>query len=205
NGKSQHTVETYQRHLRSFDKWLHEHHTSSRAPRSGAGEARARDMLDIRRLQARDLQAYFQYLRTNKRVKPATFNLARGTLSAFFNWALEEKIVAENPARKVKKATSVKGAPKALSEELMDKLIAASRGARSKRDGAIVLTLLMTGLRESELCHLLIPDVDFTRRILTVYAGKGGKYREVPLPEQACQILQTYITTERAEVEARYK
>jgi site-specific recombinase XerD len=189
DGKSANTIAAYTRTLQNFAAWMQDH--------EGAFEPNA--------VQPHHIHAYFTHLRAELRHKPATLNLARGALATFFKWAIAEKLSAENPVRTVKKVAAVKSAPKALNEKLMDRLIAATMETPRVRDAAIVLTLLMTGLRESELCNLLVQDVDFTRNMLTVYAGKGGKYREVPLLPQVRKIIHKYINTERSKIEAQYK
>ena len=45
----------------------------------------------------------------------------------------------------------------------------------SKRDKAIVLTLLDTGLRASELCALRVEDVEMKSGKVSVRAGESGK------------------------------
>ncbi len=188
-GKSPNTISTYRNVLSKLQAWLAEQRPTPTLPQ----------------LQARHLHGYFNYLRTSERAKPATLNLTRGALSAFYKWANEQGLTDQNPVRSVKAVVSLKSAPKALSEPKMDKLIAIALSNPSQRDGAMLLTLLMTGLRESELCNLLIQDVDLKHRTMIVYAGKGGKYREVPLTAQLCKIVQNYISGERVAVLARLK
>lgn len=50
----------------------------------------------------------------------------------------------------------------------------------SKRNRMIILLVLYTGLRVSELCGIKVKNVDFLTAHLKVF-GKGGKVREVPL------------------------
>jgi len=188
-GKSPNTVTTYGRVLSKLDAWLQEQLPTT----------------SLITLSARDLLAYFNFLRTSARAKPATLNLSRGAMSAFYKWTREQGLTDENPARKIKAVVSVKGAPKALSEAQMDRLIEAAMRCLRKRDGAMVLVLLMTGLRESELCQLLVEDVDFKHRTMTVYAGKGGKYRQLPLTAEICGVLSSYVNGERAELAGKLK
>lgn len=53
-------------------------------------------------------------------------------------------------------------------------------GARGFRDYCILLVLLDTGIRLSELVHLQVGDVDFDRATFMVL-GKGARERLVPL------------------------
>ena len=188
-GKSLNTIATYRQVLSKLETWLQEQRSAT-------------SLVD---LSAGDLHAYFSYLRTSMRAKPATLNLSRGALSAFYKWAGEQGLAAENPARKIKASVAVKAAPKALNEAHMDRLIEAAMRCPRRRDGAIVLLLLLTGLRESELCQLLVKDVDLEHRTMTVYAGKGGKYRELPLTVELCRVISAYIDGERAEVASNLK
>src|SRR5438477_12005496 len=109
-GKSPNTIATYRQALCKLDTWLLEQ----------------RPAASLVHLSARDLQAYFNQLRTIARAKPATLNLSRGALSAFYKWAIERGLTDQNPAHKIKAIVSVKGAPKALSEQHMDRLIEAA-------------------------------------------------------------------------------
>lgn len=61
----------------------------------------------------------------------------------------------------------------------------------------LLLLLPLTGLRISEMCALRVSDVvrfqnDWTLRVL----GKGGKTRNVPLPEAAKRVLTAFLRRE---------
>ncbi len=53
-------------------------------------------------------------------------------------------------------------------------------GLRTHRDRAMVLAMLLGGLRSAEVRGLLLTDVDQGRRRLRVI-GKGGRERVVPV------------------------
>lgn len=58
---------------------------------------------------------------------------------------------------------------------------------------AIMLQLLyVTGLRISELVHLVVSSIDFSTGFLMV-SGKGGKDRMVPLPQHMLALLSDYL------------
>jgi integrase/recombinase XerD len=63
------------------------------------------------------------------------------------------------------------------------------------RDRAILLTLLDTGLRSSELCNLKVGDLDLARDQLRVRQGKGRKDRFVYLGQAARKAIWKYLTT----------
>ena len=58
---------------------------------------------------------------------------------------------------------------------------------------AIILTLLDTGLRASELCDLTIGDYDRGRGRLHIRHGKGDKQRFVPVGQRAQKSLWRYL------------
>ncbi|NLZ49548.1 MAG: tyrosine-type recombinase/integrase [Clostridiales bacterium] len=66
----------------------------------------------------------------------------------------------------------------------------------SVRDKLIVLLLLYTGIRVSELVSIRLKDLDFLTMQLQV-VGKGGKIREVPLRSEVVDVAKEYMATER--------
>jgi len=61
------------------------------------------------------------------------------------------------------------------------------------RDRAIILTMLDTGLRVSELCALDVGDVSMTTGLVLVRAGKGGKARATFLGAKSRRELTRYL------------
>lgn len=68
-----------------------------------------------------------------------------------------------------------------------------ARGTNRLRNYAIIILLLSTGIRNSELLDLDLAHVDLHNRLLTVESGKGGKFRTVDLPEIAVSALTAYL------------
>lgn len=60
------------------------------------------------------------------------------------------------------------------------------------RDFAVISLVYGCALRISEAVNLTISDVDFTRKELTIFDGKGGD-RIVPIPEPLIKILQEWL------------
>jgi integrase/recombinase XerD len=56
--------------------------------------------------------------------------------------------------------------------------------------------LYATGLRVSELCGLLLNDLDLEARVLTA-RGKGSKERLVPVGAPAAEAVRAYLATAR--------
>lgn len=66
------------------------------------------------------------------------------------------------------------------------------------RDRAIVLLLLDTGIRASELCELELRQVDLRNRQVVVF-GKGSKERMLPIGPRTAAALGRYILEKRAD------
>src|SRR5438067_423437 len=73
---------------------------------------------------------------------------------------------------------------------------AAKKSPQAARDVPLVLILLDTGLRVSELCSLTIGDVDADTKEITIQ-GKGGKRRVVYLSPPVRRALWRYVERER--------
>jgi integrase/recombinase XerD len=68
------------------------------------------------------------------------------------------------------------------------------RTLQGKRDYAILLTLLTTGLRKAELCGLKIGDVKTYRNQAVIdVIGKGKKFRRIPLHGDTLLAIKDYL------------
>lgn len=65
------------------------------------------------------------------------------------------------------------------------------------RDRAIIITLVDTGLRASELCALTIADLDIDQGQINVRHGKGDKQRFVPIGSRALDAVEDYLDARR--------
>jgi integrase/recombinase XerD len=84
--------------------------------------------------------------------------------------------------------------PRILSLEEADRLVAA---LRTHRDRAMVLGMLLVGLRRCEVLGLRFEDVQVADRRLAVVEGKGGHHRIVPAANRFFSALGDYLHCER--------
>ena len=181
---------------------------------------------DIGRITSADLLEFLNYLRTEyvprriacreerKLSDKTIYNFYVG-LSAFFTWASNEFEMA-NPMKKVPRPRVADETPvEPFRREEIELLIKACDTcaeanthdrrrftmirSTGKRDKAILLTLLDTGLRASELCALRIGDVDLKTGKVTIRPGlegraKGRKGRTVYVGKSARRFLWRYLT-----------
>lgn len=124
-------------------------------------------------------------------------------LSSLWTWA-ETKLQIPHVLRKQIKAPAYKKRkPNPFTVADLRVLLAhverTTDGAKrdtALRDAAIVLTLLDTGLRASELCALTIADYDPTNARLHIVSGKskgGGKERFVVVGKRTQKTLWRYL------------
>ncbi len=87
--------------------------------------------------------------------------------------------------------------PKFLKTQEVAELIDRVGGVHKERDCAVVEFLYATGIRVSELCNLLIGDINFSSLTATVKGSKGGKSRTVIFGQRALVSLEDYFVTDR--------
>lgn len=149
-------------------------------------------------LTGRDVRDYREHGQAVARSKPGTINRRLVAIRAYAAFLVETGQLASNPAQHVRLIEEQPLAPKsldrrqvaALERELERSLNAAATDAARflrARDRAIVMLLVNSGLRVSELCALEVPDVVVNERSgsVTVRRGKGNKARTVPLNVEA--------------------
>ncbi|CZP45347.1 Tyrosine recombinase XerC [Legionella pneumophila] len=132
-----------------------------------------------------DARQYKQYL-IDAGLRPPTINRRLLSLKYFLEWGWETKIIKFRfPLPKtVKQSQAI---PKWLTRTQQNQLLRHVEQYGNTRDAAIVKILLNTGLRVSELCDLKWAHISMSERKgkLLVNAGKGCKYRDIPLNKEA--------------------
>lgn len=120
-------------------------------------------------------------------------------LRAFFNWVVREGLLTESPLAKIKVARSKAKVIRPYSSDQIRKLLAVcdydyEHNARflGSRNKTIVLILLDSGLRLSELANIKLQDIDTERGWIRVM-GKGAKERVVRVGKVAQKALWRYL------------
>jgi len=84
--------------------------------------------------------------------------------------------------------------PRILSPGEADRLVGA---LRTHRDRAMILAMLLAGLRRCEVLGLRLEDIQVADRRLVVTEGKGGHHRVVPAADRFFAALGDYLHDER--------
>ncbi len=119
-------------------------------------------------------------------------------IRAWLNFCKADGLISESPFDRVKMPKLDKKIPPSFSADEVRKIVLA---CRTERDQAIVLMLLDTGLRASELVVLNMGDMEMQDGVIHVRAGKGKKGRVVPIGAKARKQLQRYFILERGDVQ----
>ncbi len=116
------------------------------------------------------------------------------SLRRFYRHQLARGLREGDPTLKIAMPVKPSRLPKVLSEAQVELLLIAPRVETplGQRDRAMLETLYATGLRVSELVALRLHEIQLDMGIVRVF-GKGGKERLVPLGEEACDWLRSYL------------
>jgi site-specific recombinase XerD len=133
-------------------------------------------------------------------------------LSALWTWAIAEGICSDNPMHHIKRPKPRKHVIQPFTDEdiraILEVLQTISyvhpRGhelctydhVQALRNRAILLLLLDTGMRASELCTLTLGGLNLSARSVKVL-GKGDKERLLPFSTYTAAALQEYIRHDR--------
>src|SRR5271167_3095064 len=121
------------------------------------------------------------------------------SLASLFEYLCEKNAVTHNPVKGVERPRTESGEGKtpALGDHQARKLLDApqAESIKSKRDRAILSTLLFHALRREELCKLKVKDFRHTRKGVPhlKVSGKGGKTRYLPLHPGTHGLINDYL------------
>ena len=179
--------------------------------------------VEVGSVTPQEIRSYLAWLRTE--YKPRRFNgdgrplsaktirNVHATLSSFFTWARTEFDI-DSPMEGVPTPKHTRAPVAAFTRDEVEAMLDVcdytrradttdrrrfrSRRATARRDRAIMLTLLDTGLRASELCALKVADADLKTGRVEIKHGprggaKGGKGRTVFLGKTVRRFVWRYL------------
>lgn len=117
-------------------------------------------------------------------------------LRTFFRWVAAEGYRDNDPMSRIPMPKMPDVEKRALTDEEVARLVETAR-KNSRRDLAVILTLVDTGIRASELGDLERSDIDLDRLTVTVRCGKGGKGRMAYISPVTARAIRRYISTRR--------
>jgi len=140
------------------------------------------------------VEGFITWLAVERKVSAGTQNQAFSAVLFLTSEVMEQPVEGVDGVR----AKRSRHLPVVLSREEVKRLFAVVEGTT----GLILRLLYGTGLRQMECLRLRVKDVDMDRRVLMVRDGKGGKDRQVMLPQTLHAELAQHVARLRALWEA---
>ncbi|MCK9536226.1 MAG: tyrosine recombinase XerC [Bacilli bacterium] len=143
---------------------------------------------------------YLSYL-NKKRYVARSIARKMSSLRSFYRFLIKIEIIKVNYFNVVTSPRIDKKLPSYLYTEEIDELFNAidTSNEIGKRNYALLELLYGTGIRVSELCGLLISDIDFFNNTIIVI-GKGNKERYLPIYQSIKSALLDYIEFARPDL-----
>ena len=180
-GKSQNTVNTYTQNAQLFVEWL---------------EQVTNEKFNGKILEM-DASEYSRYLSD---IKKQSLNTIKAKLTAVQKFSEYLASIGIMPDIKVQQKKGISEPEvEILEKNDVYKYLRYVKNTGNKLNIAIIVLLLNTGIRESELCNIELSDVTISDRkgVIIIRSGKGNKYREIPLNVDARNALNDYILNAR--------
>jgi site-specific recombinase XerD len=129
-----------------------------------------------------------------------TINCYLRSIRAFWTWLVSEGIVGANPFARMRVLKAPRKVIPTFSDLQLQKLLAVidTSKAEGYRDQAIILTLLDTALRVSELASVTLDNLWLEDGVIKIM-GKGGKERLVPIGKGVQRLLWRYVAKYRPQ------
>lgn len=202
------TIDDYKKYVSDFKQYLFEDGKSENTIASYVGDVEkfyewllTKDTVVDGLLKRFYITSYKKYL-VDQKYKVNTVNKKINSLSCYNAYLISAGVMTEMVVNlrkdKMKIACGSEHKVEVLSDDDVERLLflIEDQSKVSKRDKAIILVLLYCGLRVSECTGLLIDNIDFITRQLTV-VGKGLKERTIPCRKEVIVAIRDYMETER--------
>lgn len=191
--RSELTIRGYVADLKIFSAWFQQKNSAVFAPEKVTPD---------------DIKNYSEFLLAVKKSRPTTINRQLASIAAYFNWAVNDGRIKNNPSSGIRSIRMTKDEIKCLDhneqkalKNSIEKEIQSAKGQNSKyhaarlRDALLILFLLNTGLRLSEALRLELDDLRIDDDGKTIVVGKDKKrnQRFVPLNRTAYRALQNWL------------
>lgn len=185
DGLAKNTIDAYSLDLRLLALWLEQEYT---------GEA-----ANLLALKAEQLHAYFAA--RNHDSKATSSNRRLTVFKRFYQFALREHWIKQDPCLQMHSAKQALRFPKTLSEAQVEALLAAPDVASELglRDRTMLELMYASGLRVTELVDLKFNELSLADGVLRI-TGKGNKTRLVPFGEHAASWISQYLHAARGQI-----
>ena len=147
---------------------------------------------DLKKVDKKIIRNFIVSL-SEKKIQKRSINRKLSSLRSFYLYLLKIGEIQVSPLETIPylKFYAEKQIP--ISEEEMENLgEILEKESENSLEKLIIETLYQTGIRKSELCNILLDQVDFSKSEIFV-KGKGNKQRVVPISENLLKQMREYI------------
>ncbi len=147
---------------------------------------------DLKKLDKKIIRNFIVSL-SEKKIQKRSINRKLSSLRSFYLYLLKIGEIQVSPLETIPSLKFYAEKQIPISEEEMENLgeILESESGNSL-EKLIIETLYQTGMRKSELCNILLEQVDFSKSEIFV-KGKGNKQRVVPISENLLKQMREYM------------
>ncbi len=147
---------------------------------------------DLKKVDKKIIRNFIVSL-SEKKIQKRSINRKLSSLRSFYLYLLKIGEIKVSPLETIPSLKFYAEKQIPISEEEMKNLgeILESESENSL-EKLIIETLYQTGMRKSELCNILLEQVDFSKSEIFV-KGKGNKQRVVPVSENLLKQMREYI------------
>lgn len=147
---------------------------------------------DLKKVDKKIIRNFIVSL-SEKKIQKRSINRKLSSLRSFYLYLLKIGEIQVSPLETIPSLKFYAEKQIPISEEEMENLgeILESESGNSL-EKLIIETLYQTGMRKSELCNILLEQVDFSKSEIFV-KGKGNKQRVVPISENLLKQMREYM------------
>ena len=147
---------------------------------------------DIKEIKTEHIENYIYSL--NEHLKAITINRKIKVLKQFFKFLMKEEYINHNILSSFETLKEDKHLPRVLSKDEMSQFIneLKEETIEQYRDKCMIILLYASGLRVSELCYIMLKNINLNKKMIRVI-GKGNKERIIPINQECADYLKEYI------------
>ena len=147
---------------------------------------------DLKKVDKKIIRNFIVSL-SEKKIQKRSINRKLSSLRSFYLYLLKIGEIQVSPLETIPSLKFYAEKQIPISEEEMENLgeILESESGNSL-EKLIIETLYQTGMRKSELCNILLEQVDFSKSEISI-KGKGNKQRVVPISENLLKQMREYM------------
>jgi integrase len=125
--------------------------------------------------------------------KPGTVNRDLGVLSRILSMAHDNGLLAENPARRVRRLRDDNERIRFLTLDEQERLLAVMVGRYANSIKPVFIFAVNTGMRRGEILNLGWSDISWERNVIVVRKTKSGRHRSVPINRAVAEVLKAKL------------